>query len=278
MARRRKKKASQRESLQGIQTPSGQRAPARVRTELSPLLKAWLKPKGGSSPQQERTRSSGSRSAVAASVPADPPAAAPAQVDRQDDEPSEPSVRPARELRWLNEAYEGAVPLAQSARRSMRRALSRAPARSDLPPSAGGGAEQLARARLNALVGEGVRFDIHLDEDGWAEAVRHGISRRELRRLRSPTFHAEASLDLHGLRVSQVDATVNVFVRRHHRMGCRYLLIVHGKGLHSVDQCGVLGEAALRSLTRGGAAPLVRALAHAHEQRGGRGALAIALM
>lgn len=185
----------------------------------------------------------------------------------------------AGEMRMLNDAYEGVVPLANVPRRTMQRAASRASsARTRMARQDPFSAEEQARARLNALVGEGVRFLVRADEDGATEALRDGVPRRDLKRLRSAAFHPEATLDLHGERVAQVDALVTRFVRKHHRSGCRYLLIVHGKGLHSEDRVGVLGEAVLHSLTRGGAAPLVRALCHAHPTRGGLGALAIGLM
>ena len=304
MARRRKKNRRASEHAQAGQVPTHKRVPERLGTALSPLLKAMLKEEAERREQekrreheqataqaavQERERTAAQAKAVAAAAERSRAEAAARkrfsasasseQLAAEAPDAIQPLSPPtARDLRLLNEAYDGVVPLAQSQRRAMRRALSRRPLRAPLPESSQPSAEQQARARLNSLVGEGTRFDINVDADGWAEAIRHGVSRRELRRLRSPAFHAEASLDLHGQTVAQVDAAVNTFVRGHHRKGCRYLLIVHGKGLHSAAQCGVLGEAVLQSLTRGGAAPLVRALAHAHERRGGRGALAIALM
>ena len=132
--------------------------------------------------------------------------------------------------------------------------------------------------RLGALVGGGVQFVESAVGDGLREAVRQGVAARELRRLRSPNFHPEATIDLHGETADAVELLLSRFVRGHHRRGCKYLLIIHGKGLHSQDGRGVLGDAVFVALTGGGAAPLVRALAPAHVQHGGSGATAIMLM
>jgi DNA-nicking Smr family endonuclease len=64
-------------------------------------------------------------------------------------------------------------------------------------------------------------------------------------------------------------------VRRQHRLGRRYVLIITGKGQHSDGGVGVLGEALAETLAGGGAAPFVLAFASAHAQHGGRGAVAV---
>ena len=279
MARRGKKKRKQGGSEAQEQ---GAQKPQKVATGLSGLIKSALADAQArhKAEQQALQPASAAPPPSLPSSPKDRPSLFPPSAPLEPLAPVKPRevLRSARDLRLLNEAYEGVTPLSKAARRSMQRAAARMPGRIGAPLPVVPSADDAARQRLNALVGGGVRFTVHVDEDGDAFALREGVPCRELRRLRSSSFHAEATLDLHGERVAQVDREVTRFVRAHHRSGCRYLLIVHGKGLHSSDRCGVLGEAVLQSLTRGGAAPLVRALCHAHPLRGGRGALAIALM
>ena len=65
-------------------------------------------------------------------------------------------------------------------------------------------------------------------------------------------------------------------MRTEHRRGLRRILVVCGKGLHSAGP-PVLRDAALDALTRGGAAPLVLAVASAPISLGGTGALLVQL-
>jgi DNA-nicking Smr family endonuclease len=51
------------------------------------------------------------------------------------------------------------------------------------------------------------------------------------------------------------------------------VLIIHGKGAHSEGGIGVLEEACVEALTKGGAAPFVEAFATAPARFGGRGAI-----
>lgn len=130
-----------------------------------------------------------------------------------------------------------------------------------------------ARERLAALVGEGLRFTFERDGDE-IYALREGTARTVLTALEARTATAESSIDLHGLTADAAQDRVSRFVRSEHRRGIRRVLIVVGKGLHSVGP-PVLRDAALDALTRGGAAPLVLAVASAPPALGGTGALLV---
>lgn len=185
------------------------------------------------------------------------------------------------ELRMLNDAYEGARPLAAKNLRAKpvaerdvvvksnptREAEARAAARSE---------ELDARTRLAALVSEGVRFRIRREDD-YVEGLRADASPKLLPRIQGRGFSPEAKLDLHGLRANQVAPAIERFVRSHQRRGARHVLLIVGKGLHSEDGTSVLAPAAVEALTHGLPAPWVVAFCTAHANHGGNGAIAVLL-
>lgn len=191
--------------------------------------------------------------------------------------PPAPAPRPraphsSGELAALNDAYRGVQPIARP--KHARTAAPRAPRPIVAAGSEPGDAE--ARARLSALVGGGVRFDVRWD-DALVEGVRAGSSEKLLRRISGSGFEPQATLDLHGMRRAPAVRAVHDFVRAQQRSGVRQLLVIVGKGSHSEDGVGVLGAAAVEALTHSGAAPLVAAFASAHARHGGSGAIAVLL-
>jgi DNA-nicking Smr family endonuclease len=176
-----------------------------------------------------------------------------------------------RELALLHRAYQGVQRIDRPRRDLVERPRRRAAGASASAPA---GEDEAARQRLSELVGRGVRFDVRW-EDGFVQGVREGTSPALLARLRGSGFAAEAELDLHGLRVAEVERAVSEFVRAQHRRGRRYVLIITGKGTRSEGGVGVLGEALAQALSAGGAAPFVLAFATAHGRHGGTGAVAV---
>lgn len=139
------------------------------------------------------------------------------------------------------------------------------------------GAEVRARARLDALVAGGARFKVARD-GSWIEGVREGAPPDAVRALGRKGWAPEASLDLHGMTGDEAEHAVGRFVRERHRWGDRRLLVVHGKGRHSEDGVGVLGDRAVHALTEGHAAPMVQAFRTAPHRLGGDGALLVQLV
>lgn len=140
-----------------------------------------------------------------------------------------------------------------------------------------GAEDAAARARLDALVGGGVRFDIRYTGDGGVEGLRQGLHSKHLRALRQITAEPSRRCDLHGLRAEVAVTRVGRFVREACRDGERVVLIVHGKGKHSPGGVGVLAECVVEALSTGGAAPVVTAFVSAPERLGGAGALLVRL-
>jgi DNA-nicking Smr family endonuclease len=177
------------------------------------------------------------------------------------------------DLSAWNRAMGGVQPL----RRKSPRAPAPPPPIAAAPAALASSAEDdAARARLDALVGGGVRFEVRWDEQ-LVQAVRQGGSDDLPARTASAGFVPEAQLDLHRVRAGAAQRAVTDFVRTQHRRGVRRLLVIVGKGLHSEDGHGVLARAAVAALTEGVAAPLVNALSSAHAKHGGAGALAVLL-
>ncbi|HEX7479227.1 MAG TPA: Smr/MutS family protein [Polyangiales bacterium] len=269
MARKRKKAGGQGDDAAPVAKP-----PPKVATQLGALLtQAGIKPASpkAASPKAGRGSARGPQT-----LP--PPVAEPVRVTERPSagiaaRAAEGGTITGSELRMLNDAYAGARPIGdKTARRrpvalaSERRAVL-AQDHSD---------ELAARARLDALVAGGVRFNVQRDE-GFVHGLRADASPKLLARLAGKGFVAEATLDLHGRRAAEVARLVSEFVRSSHRSGARSLLIITGKGLHSEGGAGVLGLAVADALVQGGAAPLVQAFASAHVNRGGSGAIAVLL-
>jgi DNA-nicking Smr family endonuclease len=176
------------------------------------------------------------------------------------------------ELSALNSAYRGVEPIRRPPRTRVGAPKPLVPVARVADP-----ADQVARERLAALVGGGVRFEVRWD-DGFVQAARASGAASQLSRAQSARFEPEAQLDLHGKRQADAQRLLGEFVRGEHRRGARRLLVIVGKGEHSDDGVGVLGRAAVEVLTAGVAAPLVAALASAHPTLGGKGALAVVLL
>lgn len=133
-----------------------------------------------------------------------------------------------------------------------------------------------ARARLDAFVGQAKRFVIDRDGDE-VRGRRDDVSPAQAAQLFQRVPAPEQKLDLHGLRGDDAGRQVVAFVRSAQRAGKRVVLIVHGRGQHSAGGVGVLAEVVLETLSRGGAAPVVRAFMSAPQRQGGSGALIVFL-
>lgn len=185
--------------------------------------------------------------------------------------PSE-TLRGDDRIAWYD-AMSGVRPLGAGQRGPKAKGRDRSPP----PPPAVSPSDQEARARLAALVGGGVRFELDRRDDevrGW----RVGGSPSAADALARKGVTPEATLDLHGFRADEAETRVTRFVRAQHRRGARRLCLVHGKGNHSEGGVGVLRDVVVHALTEGGAAPVVHAFATASSHLGGTGALVVELV
>jgi DNA-nicking Smr family endonuclease len=255
--------------------------PPRIGTQLGALFAQAGVDKAKPKAPRKPSRAAASAAAGPRTLPPPGPAAlqrVAATIDHE--QPAAPIARTGSELRILNDAYVGVQPLSGGPRRTRRVAL--APGTAATPAALRAEArtqDAAARARLDALVGGGVRFKVRYDGEArdFVEGLREAASHKLLERLASKAFAPEATLDLHGVRAAEVARLLTSFLRNHARAGARHLLVITGKGLHAEAGVSTLRQVVVETLTRGGAAPVVQAFATAHASHGGSGALAVLL-
>lgn len=138
-------------------------------------------------------------------------------------------------------------------------------------------ADAPARAQLQALVAEGIRFET-TDDGERIEGRRIEVEPREVRRLRRGQYTVDQQLDLHGLNVPEARKAIEAFVEKRRKEGDRVVRIIHGKGGHSPRGVGALRGEIAAWLSQGPAKRHVAAFATAPPEDGGAGALLVLLM
>ena len=102
------------------------------------------------------------------------------------------------------------------------------------------------------------------DKDRESAAPQEAPSRSEMERV-----PPEDELDLHGMVVEEAVAALRYFLRESRLEGCRKVLVIHGKGLHSENRQAVLKGAVQQVLMKD---RNVAAWGEAGRKEGGRGA------
>jgi DNA-nicking Smr family endonuclease len=133
-----------------------------------------------------------------------------------------------------------------------------------------------ALAELAELVAGQGDFDV-ADTDEFIEGAAPGIDARLLRSLRRGDFSLQGRLDLHGMTQTEAKEAVDRFLTDSRRSGKRCVLIVHGRGLNSMDQIPVLKERLRGWLNQKRLGKGVLAFATARPQDGGAGAVYVLL-
>jgi DNA-nicking Smr family endonuclease len=96
------------------------------------------------------------------------------------------------------------------------------------------------------------------------------LDRRSAQRLKRGTTAIEARLDLHGMTQTEAHAALSRFLARAQKNGSRTVLVITGKS-------GVLHNAVPRWLNEDAHRGAILAIARAHTQHGGEGALYLTL-
>ncbi|MCK5914364.1 MAG: Smr/MutS family protein [Desulfuromusa sp.] len=117
-----------------------------------------------------------------------------------------------------------------------------------------------------------VKFEDHLSE---ADSPSVAIPKR-MKQLKQGRLSPEASLDLHGLKCSEVVERLRHFLENSQYHGWQTLLVITGKGLHSQDGEPVLRNEVERFLN-GEGKKLIVEWGRAPKQYGGDGALVLFL-
>lgn len=175
----------------------------------------------------------------------------------------------------LRQFMAGTVPLDRGAGRIPRTA-SKLEAR-DLPKvPEGPDPDDEARARLRELVAGTSTFET-VDDGMRIEGRRADVDPRTLRRLRHGVLPIDARLDLHGKMLDEAKRAVEAFISERKKSHDRVLLIIHGKGRHSLGGMGVLRGEIGAWLSSGPASHNVACFATARDIDGGTGAVYVLL-
>jgi len=129
---------------------------------------------------------------------------------------------------------------------------------------------------LDALVDGRGEFDSTWSDEH-IEGIARGVDRKLLRKLRKGGYSVGAHIDLHGHTRLEARPAVEQFLIDARRRGCRCVLIVHGRGLHSKGRIPVLKEAVQSWLMRGRISKIVLAFSSARPTDGGMGAVYVLL-
>jgi len=124
----------------------------------------------------------------------------------------------------------------------------------------------------------GTSFEFMLERNG--ERIQgHRVDLAPLRLApgQGRTWVPETRLDLHGVRMRELDALLSRALRDCVLRAAARLLVIHGKGLHSARGTSVLADAVVEHLASDRHARYVHAFATAPERLGGTGALAVEL-
>jgi DNA-nicking Smr family endonuclease len=138
-------------------------------------------------------------------------------------------------------------------------------------------ADAPARAELQALVVEGIRFETS-DDGERIEGRRIEVEPREVRRLRRGQYTVDQQVDLHGMNAVDARKAIEQFIEKRRKEGDRVVRIVHGKGGHSPRGVSVLRGEIAAWLSQGPAKRHIAAFATAPPEDGGAGALLVLLM
>jgi DNA-nicking Smr family endonuclease len=130
--------------------------------------------------------------------------------------------------------------------------------------------------RLRTLVEGATRFEV-ADDGEHVEGRRVDVPMSALRRLRRGLLPIDGRADLHGLTVDEARVRLDVFLRAMRTRGERCVLVIHGKGRHSVAGVAVLRGEVSAWLSQGAASAHVAAFATARSEDGGQGAMYVLL-
>jgi DNA-nicking Smr family endonuclease len=113
--------------------------------------------------------------------------------------------------------------------------------------------------------------------DEYMEGFIHGLDPKLMRALRKGKFPFQDYIDLHGLTRQEASIRLRDFLVRSRALGKRCVLVVHGRGLNSENNVGVLKENLPVWLNAGPLKRMVLAFCTARPYDGGTGAAYVLL-
>lgn len=152
----------------------------------------------------------------------------------------------------------------------------RTPVKKDKSPNQLYGISDKAREYLSCLVEEPAAWDISFSDE-YMEGAVSGVGPKIMKRLKRGEFSFQDYIDLHGLTKKDAEAVVNEFITQSYQKGLRCVLIVHGRGLGSVDHQPAIKKELPVWFKRGILKKIVLAFVTAQPFDGGAGALYVLL-
>jgi DNA-nicking Smr family endonuclease len=194
-----------------------------------------------------------------------------------DEHPEDEGPRPVDEMveegdeDLFLEAMKDVAPLNDS-----RKKIVRSPLRRNEVPDRFQSQEERQRYYLSTLINDSAAWDISFSDEYMMGAVP-GVGPKIMRRLKRGEFSVQDYIDLHGLKKKEAEEVVRKFIIKSYQRGLRCVLIVHGRGLGSVNHQPTIKKELPVWFRRGMLKRIVLAFVTARPCDGGAGALYVLL-
>ena len=129
---------------------------------------------------------------------------------------------------------------------------------------------------FSSLVKELGAWDVSFSDE-YMEGAVSGVGPKIMKRLKRGEFSVQDYIDLHGLTKKEAETVVDKFIIQSYHKGLRCVLIVHGRGLGSIDHKPAIKRELPVWFKRGILKKIVLAFVTAKPCDGGAGALYVLL-
>ena len=129
---------------------------------------------------------------------------------------------------------------------------------------------------FSSLVKELGAWDVSFSDE-YMEGAVSGVGPKIMKRLKRGEFSVQDYIDLHGLTKKEAETVVDKFIIQSYHKGLRCVLIVHGRGLGSIDHKPAIKRELPVWFKRGSLKKIVLAFVTARPCDGGAGALYVLL-
>jgi len=129
---------------------------------------------------------------------------------------------------------------------------------------------------FSSLVKELGAWDVSFSDE-YMEGAVSGVGPKIIKRLKRGEFSVQDYIDLHGLTKKEAETVVDKFIIQSYHKGLRCVLIVHGRGLGSIDHKPAIKRELPVWFRRGILKKIVLAFVTARPCDGGAGALYVLL-
>lgn len=171
----------------------------------------------------------------------------------------------------FEKAMKDVIPL-----RDNKNRIIRSPVRKERLSDRLDGHSNRVREYLSCLVQESAAWDISFSDE-YMEGAVSGVGPKIMKRLKRGEFSVQDYIDLHGLIKKEAETVVKNFIIQSYQEGLRCVLIVHGRGLGSVDHQPAIKKELPVWFRRGMLKKIVLAFVTARPWDGGAGALYVLL-